>query len=149
MSCGVLSKRFWCLFFFFYFGSPGLAALTPVAGVEPSCCHLSCRRRSFFFSRRTFAANSELLERGGDIDDSGPRALGSSGRGSFGAWALAAEVYSNRLPRWQCWSRSRLAEACILALASAWVPLLIRAFQPSRSRPSLSIHSRINGLRPL
>ena len=53
------------------------------------------------------------------------------------------------LSQWQCWSRSRLAEVGILALALAWRAFLIKAFQPSRSRPFLSIHSLMDGLRLL
>ena len=45
------------------------------------------------------------------------------------------------------WLTSRLAEACILALVLARIAFLIKAFQPSRSRPFLSIHNLMDGLR--
>ena len=156
MSRVALPKQFRSLFLFLL-ALPGLATLTPVAGLEPSGCRCcwSCWRRSFFIFRRALTEDSELLERGGAVEtvDSGSRSLDSCGRGSFVVcgWglALAAVMCISRLPWWLYRLVSQLTQACILALASALVAFLTKAPQPSNYRPSSSIHNQIDGLRPL
>ena len=136
-------------FFFFLFGLPGLAARTPVGGVELSWGRWP-RRRWFFFSFRALSEVSAFSKRWGGVA-SWVRGLGFSTLRSFTGlpWLLAAIELAGRVPRGQCWSVLQVAkQGRSAALASTSTAFCISSLKLSNSRPHCSISALTEGFGP-
>ncbi len=151
MTC--LRSCCWPRFFFF-----SVVALDPPAGVLPAQALASFFPRSFycqffFFSFLAFSASASVpcLDRWGPFDglDCGAAAFVWDFLDCSSDGPLTVSLgYSGRLPWGHLWSRSQLKGHWSWALAFVLFAFLIRWFQLSCSRHSLSIHNFIEGRRP-